>query len=353
MINKFKKELCFIREKSIKFGGAEMYLSRLSKSLVKNGVQHRVVHSVFPNFLPSWVRIVLFNVQVCLTKRNKFYFSLERILCPDIYRAGDGVHKKFLTIEKKSKINPLHLIYLFLERRCFENAKHIIANSNLIKNEIIDTYQINSDKISVIYNGVEIQDGDGDYEKSYAKLSREFNISKKHRILLYVGSGFKRKGVSEFIEIISKLKDDNVRVFIVGKEKKIEHYKCLAKQLKVDSKVFFTGPREDVNDFYIIGHIFILPTHYEPFSNVILEAMSFKNVVFTTQQNGASEILEDEFIMKNSNDMRIVSLINKLLKNESLLDKLMSHNQLKAQNFAIEKNLRKTLSVIEKTRDQY
>jgi UDP-glucose:(heptosyl)LPS alpha-1,3-glucosyltransferase len=348
---KTKKELCFIREKSTKFGGAEMYLSRLSNSLTKSGIQHRVIHSIFPNFLPSWVRIIIFNMQVCITKRNKFYFSLERVVCPDIYRAGDGVHKVFLTVEKKSKINPLHPVYLFLERRCFNNAKRIIANSNLIKNEIINTYQIDPEKIIVVYNGIEIKEND--YEKSYAKLSKEFNISKQHKVLLYVGSGFKRKGVSEFLEIISKLEDDNIRAFIIGKEKKIEDYKRLAKQLKVNHQVFFTGPREDVDDFYTIGHIFILPTHYEPFSNVILEAMSFKNVVFTTQQNGASEILEDEFIMKSSNDMSIVNLINKLFKDEGLLDKLMKHNQLEAKNFSIEKNLRKTLNVIEKTRDLY
>ena len=102
--------------------------------------------------MPSWLRIILFNLQVCLTKKDRFYFSLERIICPDVYRAGDGVHKVFLRIEKKSKLNPLHPIYLFLEKRCFNNAKRIIANSNMIKDEIISTYGINPNKIDVIYD---------------------------------------------------------------------------------------------------------------------------------------------------------------------------------------------------------
>lgn len=117
------KGICLIREKSSKFGGAEVYLSRLAKALKVEGIKYQIVNSIFPSFLPSWLRIILFNFQVCLTKKNKLYFSLERIVCPDVYRAGDGVHKVFLNIENKSKLNPLHPIYLFLEKRCFNNAR--------------------------------------------------------------------------------------------------------------------------------------------------------------------------------------------------------------------------------------
>ena len=141
------RKIYLIREKKSKFGGAEVYLSRLSSALADKGVEHEIINSIFPSFLPSWLRIILFNLQVCLTKKNKFYFSLERIICPDIYRAGDGVHKVFLTIEKKSKLNLLHPVYLFLEKRCFNNAKRIIANSNMVKNEIVNTYDINPEKI--------------------------------------------------------------------------------------------------------------------------------------------------------------------------------------------------------------
>jgi len=88
-------KLYLIREKPTKFGGAEVYLSRLAKALSSNGIEYKIVHSLFPKFLPSWLRIILFNMQVCLTKGEKFYFSLERIICSDVYRAGDGVHKIF------------------------------------------------------------------------------------------------------------------------------------------------------------------------------------------------------------------------------------------------------------------
>ena len=333
-----------IRERVSKFGGAEVYLSRLSKALDDNGIDHQIVNSIFPKFLPSWLRIILFNLQVCLTKKNKFYFSLERIVCSDVYRAGDGVHKVFLSIENKSKLNALHPVYLFLERRCFNNAKRIIANSNMIKDEIINTYGVNSNKIDVIYNGVESKKIV--YQDSFDRLSKEFDLDKSMSILLYVGSGFKRKGVEEFLEIVAKVQAKNIKAFIVGKEKNIEYYKQLSRDLKVDKKVIFTGPRGDVDDFYTISDIFLFPTRYEPFSNVVLEAMSFKNAVFTTRQNGAHEILENEYIMNNSQDFSVVKKIDQLLANANDLNDIKDSNKSKADHFSIELNMKDTMNVI-------
>ena len=339
------RKLYFIRANKTKFGGAEMYLSRLSDALRKQNIDHKVTNSFFPKFLPSWLRVILFNLQVCSVKGDKFYFSLDRITCPDIYRAGDGVHSVFLTVEKKSKLNPLHPVYLFLEKRCFQKAKRIIANSEMVRNQIIDTYNVNPAKIDIVYNGIESKELN--YQNSFDKLSREFLIKEDQPTLLYVGSGFQRKGVREFLQIVAKLQMPNIKAFVVGKEKNIEYYQQLAIELKIDSQVIFTGPREDVNDFYTISDIFIFPTHYEPFGNVILEAMNFKNAVFTTRQNGASEILDDFFIMDKSDDFSIVTKITNLIDNMDKLESVKKENRIKSQQFSIDRNLLETLKVID------
>ena len=338
------KNLYFVRGNRTKYGGAENYLLRLSNALTNQKINHKIIYSIFPKFIPSWLRVILFNFQGCLTKKDRFYFSLDRISCPDIYRAGDGVHKVFLTIEKKSKTNLLHPIYIFLEKKCFNRAKHIIANSQMVKNDIISTYKIAPEKISVIHNGVSTKEFN--YQKSFDKLSKEFLLSKDQKILLYVGSGFKRKGVKEFLNIISKLKDLDIKAFVIGKEKNIEYYQQLSRELSIDKQVIFTGARGGVDDFYTIADIFLFPTHYEPFSNVVLEAMSFENAVFTTRQNGASEILNNDFVMDNPNDFSVITRINHLLENPSKLDDIKKENRLKVKNFSIENNLQKTLKVI-------
>jgi UDP-glucose:(heptosyl)LPS alpha-1,3-glucosyltransferase len=220
----------------------------------------------------------------------------------------------------------------------FKNAKKIIANSQMVKQQIINTYKINPEKIEVIYNGVPIKE-----LANFDDIKKEFNIQNE-KILLYVGSGFKRKGVEEVLEIASKLK--NYKLFIVGKEKNMDYYKNLAKKLNVNA--IFTGPRSDVDKFYSMADIFIFPTHYEPFSNVVLEAMSYKCAVFTTAQNGASEILDEKFIMQNPKDYKI-NLIQKLLDDEKYLNEIKEKNYQIAKNFSIEKNVEETLKVINET----
>ena len=331
-------KITFLRLKPNKFGGAEKYLERLAIELKKQNIDFEIKYSSVPKFLPSWIKAVWFNIESCLTKKNKFYFSLDRITCPDIYRAGDGVHKVFMKIENKSLFNPLHLVYLYIEKRMFKNAKKIIAISNMVKQDIIKTYNIDTSKIEVIYNGIPLKE-----KVDFNDLIKEFNV-KNEKILLYVGSGFKRKGVKEALEIVSKLKG-NFKFFIVGKEKDMQWYKNYAKSLGVDNKVVFTGPRTDVDKFYSMADIFIFPTHYEPFGSVIIEALNFECVAFTTKTCGGGEILPSEWII----DENIVYKIQNLLDNEEELKKLKTKAKQISKNFSIEENVKKTLKVINET----
>ena len=124
------------------------------------------------------------------------------------------------------------------------------------------------------------------------------------------------------------------------------YYKQLSKDLKIDKKVIFTGPRQDVDDFYAISDVFLFPTRYEPFSNVILEAMSSKNAVFTTKQNGAHEILEDKYIMSNSRDFSVAGKIDALLKDTEALYAIKQANNIKANELSIELNMQQTITTI-------
>jgi len=328
-------KITFLRLKKNRFGGAERYLQRVVDELNKRGVECEVVYSKAPKFLPGWMRVIFYNFQVCLSKSDKFYFSLERVVCPDIYRAGDGVHRVFMKIENKSILNPLHLVYLFIEKRMFKKAKRIITNSNMVKREIIETYSIPSEKIRVVYNGVPQKD-----VVEFEDIKKEFGINKE-KIILYVGSGFKRKGVKEALEIISKLKG-NFKFFVIGKEKNISWYINYAKELGIEEKVIFTGPRSDVDKFYSMADVFLFPTRYEPFSNVVLEAMNFECVPFTTLSNGASEILPDEWII----DENVTKRIQTFLDNDVELNRAKKEAKNISKNFTIEKNVDETIKVI-------
>jgi UDP-glucose:(heptosyl)LPS alpha-1,3-glucosyltransferase len=343
------RRVFFARAGESDYGGAERYLARLREALKELGYESEVLHSPIASFLPSWIRVPLYERYIC-RMREKFapgdiLFSLERVSCADIYRAGDGVHRAFLE-HKGFSLNPLHPILLHMERRCFENSSKIIANSRLVKREIVDCYGIDEDKIEVIYNGINIPES-FDSALARKRLSKEFSMKPGEKMILFVGSGFERKGVAEFLEILSRLKGE-YRAFVVGKEKRMGRYLSIAKRLGIGGRVVFTGPRRDVELFYAAADIFLFPTRYEPFSNVVLEAMSYATAVFTTSRNGASEILDDYFVMKEPLDSLVAEKIDRLLEDEESLLLAASKARERASSFTIERNAKETLALIGK-----
>ena len=78
----------------------------------------------------------------------------------------------------------------------------------------------------------------------------------------------------------------------------------------------------------------------------MLEALSFKNVVFTTAQNGASEILEDKFVLQSPNDESALEFIDEILTKHELMASLQKKAYELSLNFSIEKNAALTLDVI-------
>ncbi len=301
-------------------------------------------------YLPSWLNVIFFNYRTCRHKHAyDLYFSLERITCPDIYRAGDGVHKAFLKT-KGFTLNPLHLTYLWLEKRTFANAKIIIANSRMVKSQILEHYPIDENKIVVIYNGVPIPDT-FDAAKAKESLAKEFAIDASRPIVLFVGSGFARKGVKEYLHILSRI-DAPFTAFVVGKEKHLKQYRRLAETLGVGERIIFTGPRKDVTTFYAASDIFLFPTHYEPFSNVVLEAMSYAIPTFTTRQNGAAEILPKEYVMENPDDANVIEKIEALLNDENRLTDAKRQARSIAENYSIERNVQETVHIIHRVMHQ-
>ena len=238
-----KAEICFLRRNRTPYGGAERYLARLSTELSEQGYRHRLVYSRLPAFLPSFLRVLLFNIAVCLQKGNKFYFSLERISCPDIYRAGDGVHREFL-LRKGRSFNLLNPLYLYLEKRCFNNARYIIANSQMVKDQIKQHYAIGDEKIGVIYSGVEMDDPG----VAAGSVRSKYSIAAATPLILFVGSGFQRKGVSEMLQLLAKL-DGDFFAIIVGKDKQLKRYMAQSEQLGLAGKVSFTGPVDDIERY--------------------------------------------------------------------------------------------------------
>jgi len=184
----------------------------------------------------------------------------------------------------------------------------LFVNSNMVKAQIQKYYSTDPEKIKVIHNGVQWESYADAFADSFTKkdqLLKKLNISKNSLKLLFAGNGYERKGLAPLLNALSFFKKNNLYLFVAGKDKNIASYQRLVIKLGIQDKVFFLGAIPDLTPYYQLCDIFVLPTMYDPFANVILEALSMGLFVITTKNNGASEILNKHqgIVLDNSFDI--------------------------------------------------
>lgn len=315
-------KIAVIRQRYVSHGGAEKVLSHFIAALIREGhtvhlfasrwnpgseaassiIFHRV--PVLPG--GSFFRLVSFAFFTWLKiRRGNFdlVFSFERTLGQDIYRAGDGCHREWLRQRRPSGpkrvlvgLNPFHRAMLWIEKKIYtgNRTRKIISNSQRGKEEIIRHYGTAAGKIEVIYNGVDLDR----FHPSHRDLFRDqvrsrFGIGPDTLLLLFVGSGFERKGLDALIEAAALLREKipSFKLFVAGKGNEAA-YLQKGRRAGIEEHLCFTGPFKEIAQLYAAADLMVLPTRYDPFANVCLEAMACGLPVITTRMNGASEIME-------------------------------------------------------------
>jgi UDP-glucose:(heptosyl)LPS alpha-1,3-glucosyltransferase len=298
-------KLALIRRKYSATGGAELYLQRLLGALTQRGHELHL-------FAEAWAEkpegVTLHPIRVDGTRAHKpvsfargvqaelakekfdCVFSLERTLQQDVYRAGDGVHRVWL--ERRREFAPwwkrpfiglgaFHRNMLDLESRTFDpaNTRRIIVNSEMVKREILAHFQFPPDRIHLVRNGVEV----ARFQKGERAATRAgLGIGDRDYVILFVGSGWERKGLQYLIRALPVSSRVQVRLLVVGKGRRPGG---------APANVIFAGEMSDVENAYAAADLFVFLPIYEPSSNVVAEALAAGLPVVTTAQNGASELI--------------------------------------------------------------
>ena len=102
-----------------------------------------------------------------------------------------------------------------------------------------------------------------------------------------------RKGLDVLLNALASLSRRDFQLSIVGKENKVEFYKERAAQLGLQNKVCFFGPQPHIRPFYQMADALVIPSFYDPFANVTIEALAMGLFVVSSKTNGGHEILTD------------------------------------------------------------
>jgi UDP-glucose:(heptosyl)LPS alpha-1,3-glucosyltransferase len=246
---------------------------------------------------PSVIRVLSFALAARrITSRGSYDIvqSHERTLHQDLYRAGEGSHQAYLAaMGRRAGWNPHHRLVCALEQRMFQmrSARHVVAISRRGKEEIQALYGTAPERVSTIYNGVDLCRFHPDHRARFRSEARaSLGVADEAWMVLFVGSGFERKGLGALLQALGQLRDSRARLVVAGRGD-VRAYRALAAKLGIRDRVTWTALRRDVERLYAAADVVALPALYEPFGNVHLEALASGVPVLSSAQAGGSEAI--------------------------------------------------------------
>ncbi len=310
-------------------GGTESYAVALATSLVESGwevhlfglswqgePESAIFHEIkIPRCLPRAVKLLCF-----VQEHKKQVQSLEfdvvlgfgNSISMNVYQSHGGVHNLSTARTVYSEPRPA---FRFVKRAInavstrkrvrnwiesapfrYKQRPRIIAIAEMLKKDMISSFDVDEKEIDVIYNGVDLKlFNPVELERLRGPLRRELGMNEGDVLFLFVSYQLKKKGIFPLVEAASELKktgDTGFKVVVVGGRASRSILKRVA-DLGLEDIMIFSGKSRSVKDFYANADVFVLPTYYDACSLVVIEAMASGLPVITTKYNGASGLISD------------------------------------------------------------
>ncbi len=279
-------------------------LKLLNKNRVRDGIFE--CYKILREYKPDLVFSSLAHVNLILLFLSKFL----------------PTHIKFIVREANTpSIIIKNRILKILYRYLYNSADKIIAQSELIKNELIELFHIKKNIIARINNPVDIKL----IRKNINRLNR---LDENKKFLISAGRLVHQKGLDILINILSKF-DDDFYLIILGEGPDYKHLTEIVKNLNIEKKIFFYGYVKNPWELIASADIFLLPSRWEGTPNAALEALACGTKIIASPNSGGlidlkESVKKNDIIITNFDDNFIYKLREntKLLKNEILSSKL-------------------------------
>jgi glycosyltransferase involved in cell wall biosynthesis len=260
--------------------------SQLKDHALKNNIKvltQKIGGDINPFTIIRLVRIIYKNkIDIILTNTDK-----ELRLC--------GIASK---ISGRAKVIARHGIDYPLKNKLRYRITYnkladlIISNSLATKKTLLKNAPwLNSDRIKVIYNGINPDLYNPERTKN---LRKELNIPDKNPLIGFVGRLSVQKGIKYLLDAFLKVRDKlNAHLLIAGTGEIEQDIKDFILNNKLSGSVHLLGFREDVNNIMRTIDLLVLPSIWEGFGIVLIEAMASGKPCITTQISSMPEIVKD------------------------------------------------------------
>lgn len=252
---------------------------------------------------------------------------------PDIHFIHNCVHLAHEKIHDKklSEANEMYKIHtpIFANKQ----FKHLIANSKMVKQELINRFSIPEKDISVIYPAVDEKQFKVLPLQERNKKRTELGVKEDEFLVGLITSGnFKKRGVDRFfkaVNLLPKTIASKSHFVFVGKDKLPDEFQSILDSSPYKHRVKLLPLIKNVEEYFNALDLFVLPARIEEFGRVVAEAMACGAPVITTKWVGASELMQKksaDFIYSGDDNQELADLMEKLLNNTELRLEISKQN---------------------------
>jgi UDP-glucose:(heptosyl)LPS alpha-1,3-glucosyltransferase len=295
-------------------GGTEADLRRLAGGLAARGHEVHVFCARVDAELPGvavhrvpivragrLLRLLSFALAAPRTvarERWDVVLGFGRTPVQDVVRCGGGTHRSYLARMEADGLRPrlrgpYHRAILHLEGRALSARGHrrVLAVSARVRDEVVADYRVPRERVTVIYNGVDLERFHPARRASLGPAARQaLGVPEDTRLCAAIGSGFRRKGFDLLLRLWADTPPPQTTLVLVGDDERLASWRRAAALL--GANVLVTGPRADVEAVLAAADVVCVPSRQEAFGNVVLEACAAGVPVVTSRRAGAAELLD-------------------------------------------------------------
>ncbi len=329
--------IALVHMRQAQAGGTERYLNHLARHLAERGDEVTIVcrsreeapHAAVrfellrPLAIGAAWRMSSFAKAVEEHVRGASYelvYGLGKGWAQDVVRLGGGLHATYLELAHEStragwkRFLPgsdlKHKLALAAEARALRSPQlvRIVVNAKMVQHDAMARYDLSEERFRLVYNGVDLERfHPAKRETAGAALRAQHGIDPRAPVVLFLGSGYGRKGLDRVLEAFAELRRGRsaARLLVVGYDSQQSSFERRAAALGQAEAVKFLGGRRDAEVCFAASDVYVLPTRYDPFANSTLEALASGLPVITTRGNGAHELIEERVsgsVLENAED---------------------------------------------------
>lgn len=304
----------------------------------------------YTKFLPTGYSHFL--VSAFLARQKLDVFHSPTLSLPQSYRAPSVVTAHDLTVYKFPDLytDKQSSLLKTIIPQAVRQAKKIIAVSQSTKKDLGEIFGVESERIKVIYHGLDERFFRKSDPKVIKDIQKKFNISNDY--LLFLGTLESRKNIIRIIEAYERLREKinySYQLVLAGAPGgNFNEIKKRIDESKYREDILLPGyiEADDLDPLFEGAKIFVFPTLYEGFGLPIIEAMANGVPVVTSNISSLPEIAEGNAVLVDPfNVAEITQAIFDLLTKPDMSQEFSQHGKEKAKEFDWQKTAKETLTI--------